>query len=111
MKQLGLLKNLFFYPILGFTQSHSGVLDDIAGFVQLIPGTYKSIRPINITGIDKIQLKADCIHAGIVNGTREPFLYPFALDQPQGRKIYKEPRLKLFKKINKSVSSRIRFFY
>ena len=46
-------KNLFFYTKLGFTRSHSEVLDDIDGFIQLIPGSYRSDRPINITGIDK----------------------------------------------------------
>ena len=35
-------KSFFFYTILGFTQSHSGVLGDIEGFVQLILGSYKS---------------------------------------------------------------------
>ena len=32
-------KIFFFYIILGFTQSHSGVLGDIEGFIQLIPGS------------------------------------------------------------------------
>ena len=35
------LKNLFFYTILGFTQSRSYSLDDIDGFYQLIAGLYK----------------------------------------------------------------------
>ena len=34
----------FFYIILGFTQSHSGELGDIEGFVQLIPATLKVIN-------------------------------------------------------------------
>ena len=45
-----------------------------------------------------------------MNGTREPVLYSFALDQPPGHKIYKEPKVKLFKKINKRVLSHIKFF-
>ena len=88
----------FFYTILGFTQSHSYPLDDIDGFYQLIAGSYKSDKPINITGIDKVHLKCDCIDGSIMNGTREPFLYSFALDQPPGHKTYKEPKVKLFKK-------------
>ena len=100
----------FFYSILGFTQSHSYPLDDIEGFYQLIPGSYKSERPINITGIDKLHLKCDCVDGSIVNGTREPILYSFALDQPPGHKIYKEPKVKLFKKINKRVLSHITFY-
>ena len=86
----------FFYTILGFTRSHSYPLDDIDGFYQLIEGSYKSDRPINITGIDKIHLKCDCIQGSIVNGVREPILYSFALSSPPGHKIYEEPRIKLF---------------
>ena len=67
----------FFYTILGFTRSHSYPLDDIEGFYQLIAGSYKSDRPINITGLDKIHLKCDCIQGSIVNGIREPILYFF----------------------------------
>ena len=103
-------KKSFFYTILGFTQSHSYPLEDIEGFYQLIAGLYKSERPINITGIDKVHLKCDCVDGSIVNGTREPILYSFALDQPPGHKIYKEPKVKLFKKINRRVLSHIIFY-
>ena len=101
----------FFYTILGFTQSRSYPLDDIDGFYQLIAGSYNSDKPINITGIDKIHLKCDCIQGSIVNGIREPILYSFALSFPPGHNIYKEPRVKLFKKINKSVLSHITFYF
>ena len=76
----------------------------------MIPGSYQSERPNNITGIDKVHLKCDCIDGSIVNGVREPILYSFALDQPPGHKIYKEPKVKLFKKINKSILSHITFY-
>ena len=101
----------FFYTILGFTQSRSYPLEDIDGHYQLIAGSYKSDRPINITGIDKIHLKCDCIQGSIVNGIREPILYSFALSSPPGHRIFKEPRVKLFKKINKSVLSHITFYF
>ena len=101
----------FFYTILGFTQSRSYPLDDIEGFYQLIANSYTSDRPININGIDKIHLKCDCIQGSIVNGIREPILYSFALSSPPGHKIYKEPRIKLFKKVNKSVLSHITFYF
>ena len=100
----------FFYTILGFTQSHQGPLNDIDGFYQLISGSYKSEKPINITGIDKVHLKCDCIQGSIVNGIREPILYSFALDQPPGHKIYNQPKVKLFKKINKRALSHITFY-
>ena len=101
----------FFYTILGFTQSRSYPLEDIDGHYQIIAGSYTSDRPINITGIDKIHLKCDCIQGSIVNGIRERILYSFALSAPPGHKIYKEPRVKLFKKINKSVLSHITFYF
>ena len=100
----------FFYTILGFTESHQGFLNDIEGFYQIIPGAYKSGKPINITGIDKFHLKCNVVDGIIVNGVREPILYSFALDQPPGHNIYKEPKAKLFKKINKPVLSHIIFY-
>ena len=101
----------FFYTILGSTRSRSYPLDDIDGFYQLIAGSYKSDKPINITGTDKKHLKCDCIQGSIVNGIREPILYSFALSSPPGHKIYKEPRIKLFKEINKPVLSHITFYF
>ena len=101
----------FFYTILGFTQSHQGALNDIEGFYQILPGSYEGNKPNNITGIDKFQLKADCIQGSIVNGVREPILFSFALSSPPGHKINKEPRVKLFKKVNKSVLSHITFYF
>ena len=77
----------FFYTIQGFTKSPSGVLRDIEGFIVLIQGSFKSNKPINITGIDKIHLKCDCINGCVVNGIREPILYSFGLDKPPGQKI------------------------
>ena len=103
-------KKSFFYTILGFTRSRSYPLDDIGWFYQIIAGSYKSDRPNNITGIDKVQLKYACIQGSIVNGVREPILFSFALSSPPGHKIYKEPRIKLFKKVNKSVLSHINLY-
>ena len=65
---------------------------------------------MKITGIGKIHLKTDCFHGSKVNGVREPILYSFALYKPPGHKIYKEPRIKLFKRINKPVLSHIPFY-
>ena len=100
----------FFYTILGFTQSHQGALNDIEGFYQILPGSYKFDNPVNNTGIDKVHLKCNVVDGSIVNGVREPILYSFALDQPPGHKIYKEPKVKLFKNINKSILSHITFY-
>ena len=100
----------FFYTILGYTQSHSYPLDDIDGFYQLIAGSYKSDKPNNITGIDKVHLKCNVVAGSIVNGVREPILYSFALDQPPNHKRYKEPKVKLLKKVNKSVLAHITLY-
>ena len=110
---LNFTEKSFFYTILGFTRSRSYPLDDKDGFYQLIAGLYESDKPINITGIDKIHLKCDCIiiNGSIVNGVREPILYSFALTSPPGHKIYKQPRIKLFKNINKSALSHITFYF
>ena len=101
----------FFHSILGFTRSRSYPLDDIDEFYQLIKGSYKSDKPINIAGIDKVHLKCDRIQGSVVNGVREPILYNFALSSPPGHRIYKEPRIKLFKKVNKSVPAHIPFYF
>ena len=100
----------FFYTILSFTRSRFYPLDVIDGFHQFIAGLYEGDRLINITGIDKVHLKCDCINGSIVNGIREPILYSLSLSSPPGRKIYKEPRVKLFKKLNKFVLSHITFY-
>ena len=78
----------FFYTILGFTQSHQGPLNDIEGFDQILPGSYKSNKPINFTGIDNVHLISDCIQDSLINGIREPILYSFALDQPPGHEKF-----------------------
>ena len=106
-KTIKFTKKSFFFKFRGFTQSHSGELRYIEGFFQLNQGTYRSNKPINITGIDKTHLKCDCIQGCIVDGTSEPILNSSALSSPPGRKIFTEPRIKLVKKINKSILSHI----
>ena len=100
----------FFHIILAFTRSRFYPLHDVDGFYQLIAGLYKSDRPNFFTGIDEIHLKFDCIQGSILNGLRQPILYGFALTSPPGHKIYKQPRIKLFRKLNKSVLSHITFY-
>ena len=76
----------------------------------MIAGSCKGDKPFNIKVVDKIHLKCDCINGSIVNGVREPILYSFALSSRSGQKIYKETKIKLFEKINKSVLSHITFY-
>ena len=75
----------------------------------MIAGSYKSDKPVNITEIDKLLLKADCIQGSILDGLRQPIWYSFALSSPLGHKTYKKPRVKLLKKRNKTVLSHITF--
>ena len=100
----------FFYTNLGFKKSHSYPLNDIDGFYQLLAGSYKSEKTINITRIDKNHSKSDCFNGSILNGLCQLILFRFALDKPLGHEIYKEPRNKPFKKINKPVRSHITFY-
>ena len=84
IKTIRFTKKSFFYEILVLTQSHSGEFCDLPGFIQLITGSYKSDKPINITGFDKIHFKCDCIQGSVVNGVREPIFYSFALSSKSG---------------------------
>ena len=98
-------KKSFFYTILGFTQSYSSLSGDFEGFVQLIPKTFKSERSSKITVSDKVHLKCDCIDGPILDGVRQSISNSFAFTSPPGHKIYKEPRIRFFKNIIKSVLS------
>ena len=85
-------------------------MNNIKGFFQLIPGKYESEKPLKITVVDKVQLKCDCVNRSIVNGCRQPTLFSFALISPPVHKTMQEPKVKLFKKISKSVLSHITIF-
>ena len=100
----------FFYTILGFTRSNIYPLDDFEGFYQLIAGSYKGDTPFNVNGIDKVHLKCNVVDGSILNGCREPILYSFALSSQRVHKKYKEPRIKLFKKVIKYVLCHINFY-
>ena len=65
----------------------------------------------DITGINRIHLKCDCIQGSIVNGIRVPIVYSLALSSLPVHKTYKELRIKLCKKITKSVLSHINFYF
>ena len=106
MNPLRFIKKSISYTTLGSTQSHAGVFCDIEGFVQKIASRCKSEKPNNISGIDKVHLKSDSINS-ILNGLRQTVFFCFALDKPPGHNIKKKLRVKLFKKVNKSVLSHI----
>ena len=109
-KTIRFTKKSFFYVNLGFIQSNSGELGTIEVFVHLLLGTYKSDKPIDFTAIDKIHLEVDCINGSYLNVVHHPNLYSFALDRPPGQKLSNQPRIKLFKKVNKSVLSHVTIY-
>ena len=76
----------------------------------MLAGSYIGNRRIKIMAVDKVHLKTDCVQGSIVNGIRKPILNSFALSSPPAPRIYKKPRIKLFKKVNKSVLSQITFY-
>ena len=77
------------------------------GFIQNHQVSNKSERPINFAGIDNVLLKCDCIEGSVVKGVRELLLFSLGLDKPLRHRIYKGPRIKLFKKINKTGLSHV----
>ena len=95
---------------MAFVQSYSGELGDFEGFIQLIPGSYEDDKLNIIAGIDKVHSRCECINESIVKGFRGPILYSFDLTFPPGQKIYNQSKVKLFKKINKSVLSHITIY-
>ena len=50
-------------------------------------------------------MKRECVNGSFVNGVREPILYSFATHKPPGHKVYGEPGIKLFRRINISILS------
>ena len=58
-----------------------------------------------------MHLKTNVFSGSTVNGVREPTLHSFSFSSQPGNKIHKEPRIKLFKKVTKSVLSHITFFW
>ena len=73
-KTIRFTEKSFFYTMLGFTQSHSGPLNDIEGFIRLIPGSNNGDKTNIITGVDKIHFNCGCNNGSLVNGVRETIL-------------------------------------
>ena len=87
-------------------------MNEVVGFrkKQYPAGTYLSEKPRNITNIDEVQFKFNCVDGSIVNGTRESILFSFSLSSPAGFKIFEQPTSNLFKKVNKNKIGEITFY-
>ena len=73
------------------------------GHIQKLAGTNKIVKPINLTGIDKVHLKFDFINGSTVSGVSEPILFNFALDKPPGHEEVQGTKNQTFQKDKKSV--------
>ena len=71
---------------------------------------FTSNNKVNITNIDKVHLKSDCVDGSIVNGKREPILFSFGIDEPPGYKLFIHPNIILYKKVNKERIDGIYFY-
>ena len=73
------------------------------------PGVYTSDKSLNLSTIDKIHLKYDCINGSILDSCRQPFLYSFFQINQQVIKYF--PSLNQnTKKIKKSFLNTITFY-
>ena len=62
------------------------------------PGVYTSEKIINLSTIDSIHLKCDCIDGSVVNDLRQSILYSLVFDKQSGYKVFLEPGTLHFKK-------------
>ena len=92
---------LGFTPYLDYKPTNSNNID--------IPGVYISDKILNLSTINKLHLKCNCIDGSIQDGVRQPILFSFVLDKPSGYKVFSEPETIYYKK-NKSVLNTITFY-
>ena len=55
-------------------------------------------------------MKYDIIDGSIQDGVRQPIIFSFILDKPNGHKVFCQPETIHYKKINKSVLKTINFY-
>ena len=107
---LGFDEKSFFHTLFGFTpywdyKPTNAIHADA-------PGAYTSDKFIlNLNTIIKIHLKCDIIDGSIQDGVRQPILFSFILDKPNGYKVFCEPETIHYKTINKSVLNTITFYF
>ena len=92
-------KQSFFSIVLGFN----------SGWDYKHYNEYISQKNLNLGSTNKIHLKCDVIDGSVANGLRQPILYSFLLDKTPGYKVFSEPEIFHYKKVNKSVMNTISF--
>ena len=65
---------------------------------------------LHLSTINKNHMKCDCIDGSFKNGLKQPILYNFNLDKPNGYKVFCQPETTQFKKVSKPVLN-TRTFY
>ena len=75
-----------------------------------IPGLYINDKILNLSTINKIHLKCDCIDDTVLNGIRQAILYSLVLDKKPGYKVFSEPETIHYKKLNNSVLNTIKIY-
>ena len=89
----------FFSTVLGFT----------SGWDNKRYKEYTSQKVVNLSSTNKKHLKWDVVDGSVVNGSGEPIIYSFVLDEPSVYTVFCEPETFHFKKLNKSVLKTITF--
>ena len=92
-------ENSFFSTILEFT----------SGWDYEHYNEYISQKIVNLSSTNKVHLKRDVIDGIIVGGLRQPILSSFVLDKPSGYKLFCEPEMIHYRKLNQSVLNTINF--
>ena len=90
----------FFSTILGFPPywDYKSYIEDVGE------------KFLNLSIMDKIQLKCIIIYGSVLNGVTQPILYSFVLDEPPGYKVFCEPESIHYKKKIESVLNTITFY-
>ena len=92
---LGFDKKSFFHTLLGFIP----YWDYKPTNAIHAPGVYTSDKIIlNLNTINKIHLKCDIFDGSFQDGIRQPILFSFILDKPNGYKIICQPETIHYKK-------------
>ena len=98
----------FFYTLLGFEPYWDYKPTNFNHVAN--PGVYTSDKILNLSTTSKIHLKCDVIDGSVVDGVIQAKLYSFVLDKLPGYKVFSEPEIIHYKKINKSVLNTITFY-
>ena len=76
----------FLHTLLGFTP-YWDYKPTNSNYIA-IPGVYTSDKILNLSIVNKVHLKCDCIDGSIQVGVRQPILYSFVLDKQPGYKVF-----------------------